>query len=92
MEEHIKRNHKFEMTNRENLKLTGIKDVISFDANEILMDTEQGLMMIRGEELHIRRITVEKGEAEVDGRVNSINYSEKNQSKNEESILARLFR
>ena len=56
-------NHKLSMSNRSNIEITGVNDVISFDSNEIILDTESGLLLLRGEELHISHLTLEKGEA-----------------------------
>lgn len=73
--------------------LTGIKDVLSFDAKEILLDTEQGILMIRGDELHVNRLSLEKGEVDVDGRIDSLTYSENSSyGKTAEGFFGRLFK
>ena len=87
------KNHKVVINNRNLVALTGINDVMSFDANEILLDTVQGMLMIRGEELHVNRLSLEQGEVDVDGRVESFAYAEENAyGKNGSSILSRLFK
>ena len=45
-------NHKLLASNRSTASLSGVLDVISFDLKEILLETEQGMLMIRGNELH----------------------------------------
>jgi len=93
MEEKMARiNHNISMHNRELVNITGVKDVLSFDAGEILLDTEQGILMIRGQELHISRLTLEKGEVDVDGKVDSLTYSDTGCGKAGESFLGRLFK
>lgn len=42
------KNHKLTLFNRSSVQMTGIVDVISFDTNEIVMDTEDGLLLLRG--------------------------------------------
>lgn len=87
------KNHKVLLNNRHTAALTGIKDVLSFDAKEVLLDTEQGILMIRGEELHVNRLSLEKGEVDVDGRIDSLTYSESNgYGKTAEGFLGRLFK
>ena len=54
--------HKVMMTNRRSCAINGVNDVLSFDVHEILLETEQGMLMIKGEELHVSRLTLEKGE------------------------------
>ena len=61
MEERMMKNHSITLYNRSSGVVTGVRDVISFDLNEIILDTEQGILMIHGDELHVTRLTVEKG-------------------------------
>lgn len=87
------KNHKLTLFNRSSAQMTGVLDVISFDTNEIVMDTEDGLLMIRGEELHVNHLTLEKGEVNIDGHVDSLIYSNNQKlPKNPEKGLGRLFR
>ena len=68
--------HKVDLLNRSLGVITGVRDVVSFDLNEIILDTEQGLLMIKGFNLHVKKLLVEKGEVEIDGKVDSFLYSE----------------
>jgi len=91
-EKSVKVNHNISMHSRETAAITGVKDVLSFDAGEVLLDTEQGILMIRGQELHVSRLTLEKGEVDVDGRIDSLTYSDTGYGKSGESFLGRLFK
>ena len=87
------KNHKLTLFNRSSVQMTGIVDVISFDTNEIVMDTEDGMLLLRGEDLHVNHLTLEKGEVNVDGHVDSLVYSNsKKPPKNPEKGFGRLFR
>ena len=87
------RMHKVTMTNRKSCTINGVKDVLSFDEHEILLETEQGMMMIKGDELHVNRLTLDKGEVDVDGRIDSLTYSDvANIGNKNESFLSKLFR
>ena len=55
-------NHKLLASNRSTASLSGVLDVISFDLKEILLETEQGMLTIKGSDLHINRLSVEKGD------------------------------
>ena len=86
-------NHKITLTARKTAMITGVLDVLSFDPNEVLLETELGMLMIRGEELHVNRLNLEKGEVDMDGRCDSFVYSERNAYKKDgESLLKKLFR
>ncbi len=88
-----KRAHKMVLSNRRTCNLTGINDVLSFDVNEIILETDLGMLMIKGNELHVNRLTLEKGEVDIEGRVDSFTYSEQAGTANKgESLLTRLFR
>ena len=64
----------------------------SFNENEVLLLSEAGKILLKGEQLHVRNLNLEKGEAEVEGRVDSLSYLTKNAHKKDESILKRMFR
>ena len=88
-----KRAHKLMLTNRRTCTISGVNDVLSFDVNEILLETEQGMLMIKGNELHVSRLSLDKGEVDIDGRIDSFTYSETaGYSAKGESLLARLFK
>lgn len=87
------RMHKVTMTNRRSCTISGVSDVLSFDIHEILLETEQGMLMIKGDDLHVNRLTLEKGEVDVDGRLDSLTYSDAGGSGHKgESLLTKLFR
>jgi len=93
MEEKMRVSHRMVVENREKGTLTGILDVISFDENVIILDTDMGLLIIKGKNLHVNRLTLEKGEIDIEGQMDSFVYSS-NESyrKSGQSLLARLFK
>ena len=86
------KSHTLNVSNRKIVTLTGVNDVLSFDAGEVLLDTIDGILMIRGSDLHVRRLTVERGEVDVDGKVDSLTYSEGKGLKSQDSLFGRLFK
>ena len=91
-EKHVVTNHKLMMTNRKGISLTGILDVISFDENTIVLDTDMGLLTIKGKDLHVNRLRLEKGEIDIEGRTDSLVYSAGGGAKSGESFFAKLFK
>ena len=92
-EKQMPRAHKVVVVGRKSGTVSGISDVLSFDENEIVLDTDMGLLTIKGKELHISRLTLELGEADLAGKVDSFVYSERGHKKKQEgSLLRRLFR
>lgn len=84
--------HKIVISNRKNGVLNGVIDVLSFDVGEILLETEMGMLMIKGNDLHVNRLTLEKGEIDIEGKIDSFVYSDvKKPVKQAGSLLGRLF-
>lgn len=68
--------HTIVMEQRENISVTGVVDVISFDEEAIIAETEMGVLILKGINLHVNRLNLDKGELEIDGEINSLNYEE----------------
>jgi len=66
--------HYFKLVNRRNLELGGITNVISFDEQEILLETVMGFLNITGEELHITILKLDEGKVTLEGNVNGLEY------------------
>jgi len=92
LQNNILKGHKLNIIARKAAIITGVNDVLSFDAGEVLLQTEQGVLMIRGSELHVNRLTLEKGEVDIDGRIDSLTYSDAANGKSGESLFGRLFK
>ena len=85
--------HKIQMDNRRRAEITGVNDVISFDLESILLETDYGMLTICGKNLHVSRLSVEKGEVDIDGEIDGVEYAEvSSYAKKGESLLARLFK
>ncbi len=81
------------LENREKLNITGIVDVLSFDDQIIIVETELGLLTIKGEDLKINKLSIDTSDFSVDGKINSLVYSssDSNMSKNK-NILSKIFK
>ena len=85
--------HRVMIQGRHSGTISGVSDVLSFDLNEIVLQTTQGMLMIRRQELHMNRLTLEKGEVDIEGKIDSFVYSEqKGENGKDTSFLGRLFR
>ncbi len=85
--------HKLTIINRRTCNISGVADVLSFDIAEILLETEQGMLMIKGQDLHVNRLTLEKGEVDIEGKLDSFTYSElTGYTKQNTSLISKLFK
>ena len=84
--------HRVLLENRKKAVITGVQEIHSFNENEVLLLSDAGTILLKGEQLHVRKLNLEKGDAEVEGRVDSLSYLTRNAHKKDESILKRMFR
>ena len=88
-----KRAQKLMLNNRNVCMVSGVSDVLSFDLAEILLETDQGMLMIKGNNLHVNRLSLEKGEVDVEGQIDSLTYSElSGMGQKGESFFGKLFK
>ena len=81
--------HHIILEEREQLVVSGVEEVESFDENTILLTTAQGALEIQGEELHIEKLSLDGGDLKVEGRVNALLYGEENRPRG--GLFARLL-
>ncbi len=81
------------LENREKLSISGVLDVLSFDDQVVMVETELGLLTIKGENLKINKLSIDTSEVIVEGDINSLSYSEKDLGKDKAgSIISKIFR
>ncbi len=68
--------HALSLDNRNLLSVTGVEDVQSFDESQIVMNTSQGNLIVRGSGLHIGKISLDVGELKVAGVITDLSYEE----------------
>lgn len=91
-EKKILSTHSLMLENCQNGRITGVKDIKSFDEKEILLFTQAGKLVINGEQLHVKQLDLEKGEVDLEGKVDSLTYLSKNTDNRDESLFKRMFR
>ena len=69
-----RRVHKLELRARNKGSITGVSDVLCFDEEEIRLVTELGILSVKGKELHVTRLDLEKQEVDIAGKVDSLIY------------------
>ncbi len=84
--------HKIVLEEREKLSVSGVTDVIAFDEESITADTDMGMIIIRGEGLHISRLNLDEGVLQTEGNVNSIEYTDGGMAQRGGFILGRIFK
>lgn len=80
------------LENRKRLDLTGVIEVLSFDEEKIELNTNGGMLIIKGQGLKMNKLDVQNGDVMIIGLVYSIVYSSKEAKKEKEALLKRLFK
>jgi len=85
--------HRITLEHRERATITGVLDVVSFDEACIIADTEQGIVVVRGEKLHVSVLNLESGQIDLDGSIDSLTYDEPgHRAKGKSAFFTKLFR
>ena len=79
------------LEDRSKLSVTGVRDIDSFDENQITMLTDAGLMSIHGEGLKINKLSVDTGDVDIEGRVWAIEYSDDEEPVRRRGFLSKIF-
>lgn len=74
----IRTKHNIIINDRQNIKITGVLDVISFDEEMVVAETEMGIMILKGINFHVSKLDLNNGDLVIDGEVYSLLYEEKN--------------
>ena len=80
------------LENRGKLSISGVLDVLSFDDQVIMVETELGLLTIKGENLRITKLSIDTSEVIVEGNISYLAYSNKEVEKNKNSIISKIFK
>lgn len=81
------------LESREKLTITGVVDVLSFDDQIVIVDTQLGLLTVKGEDLRINKLSIDSSEVVIEGEIFNLGYSEENLSKKSSgSLLGKIFK
>ncbi|NLT94977.1 MAG: sporulation protein YabP [Clostridia bacterium] len=83
------------LVNREMLQINGVNNVVSYDEAEILIQTVLGVLVVKGEGLHITNLNLEDGKLAVEGYINKLEYQEDKGAKlrdKSKGIFSKLIR
>lgn len=82
--------HNLILEDRKKLCVSGVSDVGGFDEQTVTAVTEMGELTVRGEGLHITKLSLETGELSVEGKIASLSYAEIMPEKG--GFFSRVFR
>jgi sporulation protein YabP len=80
------------LRDRKKLLITGVHNVDSFNEELIVVDSELGLIVIRGADMHINKLDVESAALDVEGEIAVIEYVDQTAPQRKSGFLSGLFR
>lgn len=81
------------LENREKLNISGVLDVLSFDDQVVIVETELGLLTVKGENLRINKLSIDTSEVIVEGGISSLTYNDsKSTEKSKGNLISKIFK
>lgn len=80
------------LENRGKLSISGVLDVLSFDDQVVMVETELGLLTVKGENLRINKLSIDTSEVMVEGTIYLLSYSNKESEKEKTSFMSKIFK
>lgn len=80
------------LENREKLSISGVIDVLSFDDQIVILETELGMLTIKGDNIRINKLSIDTTEVVLEGEITSMSYTDKEMSKKDSSFLGKIFK
>lgn len=84
--------HSLSMMHRKLLGLEGVTNLESYDQEKIVLQTQAGMLEVKGEQLHIQQLNLEQGKVTVEGTVNALIYGESGISAKSKGLFSKLIR
>ena len=80
------------LENRSKLSISGVNDVLSFDDQVVMIDTELGLLTVKGENIRINKLSIDTSEIIIEGDISYLAYSDKELKKNKGNLISKIFK
>ena len=80
------------LENRGKLNVSGVIDVLSFDDQIVIIETELGLLSVKGESLRINKLSLDTSEVAVEGDIYSLTYSDRGPDRKNGGLMGKIFK
>lgn len=71
--------HTLILKDRKMLTLTGVNEVVSFDETAVVLETGLGTLVIQGQQLQLKNLTLDGGQVAVEGHIGAMVYQQARQ-------------
>ena len=85
--------HKLTVDQRESVVVTGVLDVVSFDEDKVICETDMGVLVMRGANLNVSSLNLEAGSLALTGKIFSLVYEAAGQQKGKKgAVFGKIFK
>ncbi len=74
--EEMRGNQSLRLENRQKLTMTGVSEVVRFEENLVVLQTDLGQLHIHGQGLQLKNLSLEGGQAAVEGQLSALIFEE----------------
>ena len=71
--------HKLQLSERKVLTMTGVTELVSFDETAVVLQTSLGLLIVQGQQLSLKNLSLDGGQVAVEGMISALAYEEPRQ-------------
>lgn len=80
------------LENRNKLSISGVLDVLSFDDQIVILETDLGMLTVKGEDIKINKLSIDTSDVIIEGNINSLSYNQKDLNRKSEGLLSKIFK
>lgn len=80
------------LENRKKLSISGVLDVLSFDDQIVILDTNLGILTVKGEDIRINKLSIDTSDISIEGTINSLAYSARKEAKDAKTLMGKIFK
>lgn len=84
--------HQIRVVDREEMTIDGISNLGSYDEQQVVLETDQGMLVLKGEDLNVKQLNLEKGTIVVEGFLKSLEYDDSRGQKKGTGFFSRLLK
>lgn len=84
--------HQVTVVDREEITIDGITNLGSYDDQQVVLETDQGMLVLKGEDLNVKQLNLEKGIIIVEGYLKSLEYDDSHGQKKGAGFFSRLLK
>lgn len=92
MDERKQLKHNISLKERKLMDISGIINVEKFNDTEVVLETSMGMLTIKGENMHMKKLNLDNGELTIDGTIKSYQYSELDVKQKGKGFLSKLLK